>query len=876
MVADGGCAESLNVQVDDQELAPMLAPRDVTGRKTGLDVLAYRPVYIHKAQGMENYFMISQENEVRVATKDGYVAEEDFKVSLGDETYRCASSNGNTVMLHTDRHTHYVLLKDGAYRYLGTRVPKPVVKFSRSSTGTVVNVNPSSFTSLPAKELVNVVGSVAYTSWKAKFDAIASGYDLSTSESSNYTNREMIDGFTSEMWKTVQEKMVSERSGGRSCFPYLIRAAVRLYDGTYIYQSEPEFVNPSNQSVNFSLMRINGTKMLRTAFETIGSVGFSVKCDNIKDWSDIITSVVIAITPDIHNPAMNARPLSSVDSTDGITMMLDGMTGIGEAKDMEKKVLDASLFYKVDEVSSEDIPETGYTAEKSVPVLSQDELVVKERIPDDEYSHPETIPLNAVMEYNQRLILAGFKNVLCGGDPFPMSMYDGRTVSYKYFIRNADGEVSTVLARNENNGTTFNGSLASWIYYPDVRCFKVQMMRHVAGGNQVYEIGMKPHPLLNGAYAFTGFGQSERDFANGRTPTADTGFLDENPVVVDRRKVAMSGVANPFVFPAVGRLTFNEEVIRTATTTKALSEGQFGQYPVMIFTKGGIWAASLSSTGEFVTSVPVSREVAVSPETVTAIDDAIVFVSESGVKLMRGSDISEISPNMKGEHFSLTGDNDVNGVALEAIRQCRVFWDLEDSITDTTPFMSFMKNSVCAYDYKGQRLIFLDKDGFGHYQYVYRLATQTWHKMQADTLRSLGEMRILNSYPDVLMSGGYNKKSGSLFNRVYGIYDLGTVLDVAESQPVLPGIVITRAMDFDNDNVRKAIKDLRLRGHYAKGNVKYILMASNDGLRYRVIRSLQGCTYNLFRLVLLFNMSAEERFSYIDIDYETRFTDKLR
>ena len=58
--------------------------------------------------------------------------------------------------------------------------------------------------------------------------------------------------------------------------------------------------------------------------------------------------------------------------------------------------------------------------------------------------------------------------------------------------------------------------------------------------------------------------------------------------------------------------------------------------------------------------------------------------------------------------------------------------------------------------------------------------------------------------------------------------------------------------------------------------VSYILLGSQDGIRFHQLGSLRGKSWKLFRIVILSKLLPTERISWIDVDYESRFTNKLR
>lgn len=58
--------------------------------------------------------------------------------------------------------------------------------------------------------------------------------------------------------------------------------------------------------------------------------------------------------------------------------------------------------------------------------------------------------------------------------------------------------------------------------------------------------------------------------------------------------------------------------------------------------------------------------------------------------------------------------------------------------------------------------------------------------------------------------------------------------------------------------------------------VSYILLGSQDGIHFHHLGSLRGKSWKLFRIIILSKLLPTERISWIDVDYESRFTNKLR
>jgi hypothetical protein len=536
--------------------------------------------------------------------------------------------------------------------------------------------------------------------------------------------------------------------------------------------------------------------------------------------------------------------------------------------------------------------------------------------------------------------------------------------------------------------------------FPDSRAYKmiVKATTQESGVNGKTEVkygefDMLPHPYLDCAYYYGGI---ENELVN----LCSENMVEDYPAhKVDDldNKLAVSETDKPFYFPTDSRYTFQSKIIGVAVANTALSQGQFGQFPLYVFTEDGIWAMETAADGSFISQKPLSREVCINPDSICSIDNAVVFVTSKAVMMIQGSQVMNISPYMNGKHYK------PNDSALNLIRNQEGFDTLIDPISDDDPFMSFMKDAKVAYDYTGQRLVFISPSNDG-FQYAYKIDTQTWHKV---AFGGLDLIAPLNSYPECFVQGRINGDKTQILNllkidnwesfesailnqtpitiREYHgdsldkqLYDLGviistqhkgnfvrlvlqdivrtdkeatqedqdilaeymeaprylemlllgrrttevfflplsekedfirildklflgirkeeqwyehkflikgfrtsifklsTVLDASTQQDTAKGILITRPFDLGMPDVYKSITSIKIRGDYDKGNVNYILQGSDDGRTFYTLSSLRGKSWKMFRIFILADLEPTERISWIDIDFEPRYQNKLR
>ena len=209
--------------------------------------------------------------------------------------------------------------------------------------------------------------------------------------------------------------------------------------------------------------------------------------------------------------------------------------------------------------------------------------------------------------------------------------------------------------------------LLPFLTYPDIRCKKIAIyvvFPTNPGYGIKYEFVTKVHPYLNMAYAFTGTDENSHynswrqiDPYAATSPTA-LPTLTSN-LNRDRNRLMVSRVNNPFVFPAedTNRIGKND-IVGILTNSKQMSEGQFGIHPVIILTLSGIWALEISTGAIFTKNiVPVNNDEctgeAISFYSKSLDSDVIVYLSKTGVKMMQGTQVADITQFVKNDTYSV-------------------------------------------------------------------------------------------------------------------------------------------------------------------------------------------------------------------------------
>lgn len=888
LTADGGCAESLNVYLDSEETAPVLKPEDITEQLGIPGDKQFEKVFIHKVSHKENYILIGKTDDLQVCV--GVYEDSEFKklaVLEQGESVSDITSIGNTVIIATSKRMLYLLLKGNKYSYLGDRIPEPHMEFRcapepRYSEASIVRLLNDS-----DGLLTNDIDLFNLNAWDKAIDAIERNVEDSTG------SKERLLELQDEVWTIINKRINDNRSSRIFTKPVFVRYAVRLYDGSYIYQSVPILLGAGyDKFVEVTGSKTTSSAGISTYLSIKPSQAFKATAHLVKwdkeGWDELIESVDLFVSLDVDYPAMKSNFSKIELSYDGnqavdienYTLSFDN-GGVSDMVALEKELLSKNLFYKIASFKPSDVNdlEQGFNILDSDHPVSQDDLATdRERLPDYEQSGTDIIPSN-LLSYNNRIIANGAKRRLPSGYSFIQStniVKMGQHAierSFAYIIPGADGQTHKVIGRtpdgydimtpygidtSDEGGASFTYSNGyGLMFYPDPRCERVLVWDP---SGDVMEIEMKPHPFLNCSYAFWGLSKTIEDYPNQAMADVTIGEFveDENRYEDDSQKIYQSEANNPFYFPIAGNKTLSSKVLGLAVATLPLSEGQFGQFPFYAFTEDGIWAMETAEDGRFISSKPLSREVCSNPASITTIDQAVAFMSSKGLMLLQGSQITELSPFMNGRHYTI---NDSAKTIIEAQPK---FCDLMPSLMDPTPFMAFMKDATIGYDYPGKRLICFNKNEA--YQYVYKLDTQTWHKLYHPGA-AVGAMP-LNSYPRCEVM--------TVADNVTRIVDFSTSLDGSNTQIPEQGVIVSRPFDLEEPDVLKTITDVRVRGQFAKGAVKFILQGSQDGINFYTISTLRGKAWKMFRIILLADLALHERISWVDVMYESRFNNRLR
>ena len=850
---DGSLSECVNLEIKNSELVPMEMP-------VKLDIQleqGEKLLLVHKTKsGVRNYAVIKNGTLKFRNASDGSLCSGSFTVG----EIKSIQYIGNTIVAYTENSPHYFLYysngSSAGYKSLGSGIPNVNMSFS-------------------------LHGSVEVT------ESFVLNADV-TSPGGEGVGESIASQIMPEINKFISEKATSVN---KFLFPFLVRYAIRLYDGSYVKHSSPVLMLPSTTINPFVIANATDNSEKDNKYPTVvaaipASLHFNTASfeGNIQDWKDVISSVDIFVSRQIYTYDQNAERISTLAPGKSyyIGQLLSSEANTGKAaidieeriykengyfksystvisiprrptEDVYSDIATESLFYKF---ASYDISKIGSL---SVDLIKGDTplstLEVAETLPDDYMTNDTLVPESSFV-YNGRLHMSQIKRYPFNGYPIHQlsdmvydSQYSDKQLMYgKYdvyvYIKTAGGDI---VVKSPNKPTSQGALTNNYLFYPDTDAYKMVLVDTASGSRIV--VNLYEHTGLNGACGFTeimprSYNTSSSDSLSGSITHERLG-----------NKMYTSEVNNPFHFPLDGIYTIgNEEVIGMAAVTRPISQGQFGEYPLMAFCSDGNYALKVGSDGHYEAISPMQEDVVLGADKITPLEDSVVMITKKGLVNLAGGETIPLAQNMDGIHFD---KSILEGMDVEP------FKSMIDATTDNTGFLSYLYGSRMAFDYSSNRLLIYNasKD----YAYVYNITNGTVSKMV------LGDgVKIVSSaidYPDVVLQDNNG-----------GLYSLYEKPDINTMSKRKLGFIVSKPLKMGGAMSLKTIKQVKNLKNLVSTDsyVKYLIYGSNDNITYYRLGSRYGKPYKYYRMVIYSNMLPKETFTGSVIIMEERRTHKLR
>lgn len=856
--------ESVGFIYRNGEMKPIQKPVCITGDSP----IQGKLVYVHKLADYRNLITYIEDKKQLVCYvnfKNGETEERDKNKQVFELGAKLldVKSVGNTLVCATDKGLHYLLYKGSKYKDLGGELPKPIVRFYFSDEEEKTELEKGRNVCI-MRTFVSEVTSKGYgylcydesgnfLGVKDSYDGAAK-YTLDTHHIMNTSDKEKYDNFQNAVKGHVAEAIEYTKKNNLFAFPFFIRTALRMFDGTTFARiSNPIICYPSSQkNCKFGpcyydsekktwVVRFNGVTSQNDAnwqymlILNYSHLNFKIEIPNKEDWADIIKEIVVFASDDVIPFEIDSDwSFKTVAELDG-KVYYDGVRtdrylakkitfnwNIYQARELiepvyktERKIMDELLgksqFYKLFsfELDSEYLDNNWHDASAFDETVSDIRIMPEGRLSDlkeqeqlkvDDYYGWTHIISNKLFTYNNRLNSFGVRRIPFEGfNQFlavqqPNTSYD----TYRYLVH----IVSDTMDRwveSDYMRYSGNASIYDWLYYPDPNA--TEMMITAKNNTKGVKYKLTPHPYLNGAYSFTKLASAEYPSLTTDLPT-----IDKNTCESLDSQIFTSVVNNPFLFEASGDNTVGTgKILGIVANTEAVSQGQFGQYPLLVFTSEGIYGMSVNSEGLYSATYPISREVCLENSPLVPTDRLIFFASKKGLMAASGGSVGCMSEQLRGRtplNFATLGDG---------------------------RFVDFLKDCVIAYDYRDSMLRIFSKDK--GYQYIYNMVDKTFSMVNSGMVAQA----VVNDYPDNLIQD----TDGN-------VYSLTEKPDINDDENLYGGTITTRPLKLGGSLMLKSLRDIRHIRSTQTGKLSLEIWASNNAVNWCQLHSLKGKPWSYF------------------------------
>lgn len=888
---DGQLSLSLNLISEDFHIAPVClpAPQDM-----GLSPnQAIR--YIHHPSPSIKHFILVEGNSVAWLDDASHQVNPIISFPAGVEIYQI-SSIGNTLIILCSDGIHYCLWKADQNQYisLGSKLPELSLSFGLQSEMKRTDEFEISF-SIPQDDI----------------------YSPFPEDDDNNQKKSITEQVLAKVNKFIYEESTSK---GKFIFPFFVRYAYRLYDGSLTMHSAPILMICSSGTTPrvfwFSLHGSDGeytSANLRVA-APVHSLDYACisSLDSLTPWKDIIKSVDIFVSKPIYTYDQNgecekfinggtdlsafsvclhtnqAAPTDTYPlryqrndfgklyaftfTPDELDRRPGGVLVTPSRSDdaVKEDIRDCAQFYFL-----HSIPLDSLSSDRTIIPVKEDylqSLVAREVMTDDYDSHDSLIASQA-FPFNSRLNLSGINKILFNGfdgyslfnfangyvlnwsDTTPTARDRTKAVMVAVYIKQ-DGKDIVVYG---NAGMTADYAPLLYFYYPNPNAYKAVIIRYSSVDDKHLVLNLEPHPLLNGAFFFNGWSEPA-GISQGRPAQSSTA----QRTIDLSNKVYTSEVNNPFFFPLLGINTVGTgKILGISTAAKALSQGQFGQFPLYAFTSEGVWALEVNSSGTYSARQPITRDVCIDPESITQIDSAVLFATSRGIMIISGSNTQCLTDTINSQFpFRFSARFPGAEYIHKLLHPDGPLGHPDDNCLDTAPFPQFLASCKMLYDYSHQRIFFYNPSADFPYGYIYSLKSKEWGMFLSRFADGL------NAYPDAI-----------------AVDSDGAIVDFSSADTLSqPGILLSRPIKLEAPDVLKTVNSLIIRGNFAADGVATALFGSRDLIHWHlvwskashILRSFSGSPYKYYRILCVANLDPSESIFGASIQFSTRLTNRLR
>lgn len=936
-VENGALSLCGNLELHDGALRPSVVTGTPLSQPLTINGVVAKILYVHETGNYRHLIAIAS-SAIYWFLQDGSLGSTTPIKSFDYEaSVLSVNSIGNTLIIVATDGIHYALWVDGGYKYLSQKPPFVEIAFSISDDYPENYSNGGVDAEGSANGFREAFQQTTY-SCNDVFDKVKmSMADFIIGDVECLTIKEdKQSDLTQSIYALVNRTNNLIARKGRFYANFFVRYCYRMFDGSMIMHSSPVFIpvqipdsymvlsanafslNATDGVINtyddFTFQREDGKN--NTSRVHITKVAFiyyprnvdlrytilDAKRNELEKWKDVIKSVDIFITP----------PISNVDTSEKISSLRAGRRNYMLGKGLlsltyesggikigdtsvyfpslsqdayRNKLKNTSAFYKVCSLKLSDL---AICSAKKLPVDKNAvyQVSLQEQMKDDYKTHNSLFAQGGYV-YNHRLNLYNMKEKLFQGfngwvmlPGLYILKYDDSTDNQKYRYKIQ----KIVVSLNTTSGTKYVESSDRFFsrqdidvfmisnlvkFYPDSRADKMAIFCKDSSDNDViFVFPLEQCAELNGAMHMGDFTDNFEQYK------VDSFNYAVDDVVELSNKIYTSESDNAFYFPLNGINTVGIGTIQgIASTTRALSDGQFGQYPLMAFSTDGIWAMEVSSKGTYSSIHPISREVCSNPKSITQLDQSVLFATNRSISRIAESQVVSMSDVLDGPSFNISGtlgkflnffiETDEDSDSVKTIKA-----QMRQLIDFTSSPIEFFQRCQVIYDYKNSRIFCLDVTQTSKASTVdtvalcYSIKDNAW-----STFLIQNVLTAINSYPHPYIQ--YRDGSVMVLDKGYDY----------EDTTEYHGIIVTRTLKFDEDNVPDSITGYI--HSLTSGSIPIMwLYGSNDNQNWHYIGRLGGMkssymathSYRFFRIALYLKMKSMNQYFATRLEIIRRFS----
>lgn len=854
-------------------------------------------LYIHATSSYKNYIFLSEDENgnrsLRYTTEENPNENKPVYVLPTGIDIKQIQSIGNTLILITNEAMYYILFKESNYKFIGSKAPDIQLTFSLKKDNPGIHITDKDIEFKPNEAMY--VGEI--TLGRENTDIMEREL-LSILNPMLEEDREKglfyAPFFVRYAYKTslgdysyISSPVLMVPNAG--AFPY-----TEAFSGIFFDNADSSIPIKSTKDEDFEALITNNSKVYAAGKITfkfnscklLAKVMDTQALDDLSNWSDIISSVDIFITHPYSRMggtnnsliSVHGNPYTHINIPYGGYIDIDeGIYGYSGDYDLSnadllwisqidneeyrKKMESDGVFRLIKSINIDKINEdegNGNITPDGFMVIDPGDLNnLDTRTTLDtsyDYGSRDTLVPDYAFTYNQRLNIWGIRRFpYCPPANLSFTYTNGYLDSsgnaiadeYQYTIYTFMSDTGQTIKVTSNESKLCN--TLSWLFIPHANASKAIIQRTKNGFSQYAELTLEEHQFLNGAFYINKmkgttdyFEKTEIEYTDSRPSILEESFPD---FIEEPNKIYTSEISNPFVFPLSGINTVGTgKILGIATVTTPLSQGQFGQFPLMVFCSDGNYSMQVNDEGLYSGIYPMQRDVCINPDSITVTDGNIIYISARGVMSADGNNIQCISQDLFGVPDTFPS---------------------EATESDQLPQSLFMK-CVIAYDYSGRRLLFFSTEEAR--SYVYSLEDGTWSTGTFPKIKS-----ILNVYPYSYLQ--FEDEDHIL--RLDDVYRFS-------SGKFYEGKLCTRPLKLDSLQLKRLFQ-FSLEGIFSQPQRIY-LYGSNNTIQWtligsttsRRVGSMVGRFFKYYRFAIDTNLSESENISGLRIVYDIRTESRLR